>query len=224
MNPNSSADQLIKDLLIDPARFTEQGKSYQLLQHYFNGYDVESLRPLLSHKNSLVRRSAAFVASELGGKAGTLVHNVVPLIHDDADRHTQWYATECIAVCSTGQRAEQYVAVVRQMENDDVVMRLLAMRLVTHADPGQLAAALEAMTSSGEAHEAGLRLLLKGDAVDGSEVMRMLNSPEPVARKYAAIAAKKLFSKNPNLLRAATTNSDSDVSQFAIEAIQRESS
>jgi len=222
MNDNSSGEQLIGKLLTDPVGFNEQGEAYQLLQEYFHGMPVDTLRPLLSHSDRLVRGAAVFVASELGEKAKSLVHEVAPLIHDP-DPNIQWDALESVMVCSTGTDVDQFLSVVQELDNDNDSMRRLAMRLVANADLSQLEMGSKlsrTLGSSAKLHEQGLLVLLKGDSVNESEVTKMLDNPAPLIRKYGAIAAKRWFEKFPKLLEHAALSSDPDISRFSTEALE----
>jgi len=217
-----TGDQLINELLADPVDFDRRGTAYQLLQAYFHGLPVETLRPLLLHRNGLVRRAAMFVASELGHGARALIHDVVPLIRD-LDPHIRWYAIESVmASSSSGADADQFGYVIQELENEDDSMRRLAMRLVSNANQTQIEVCSQRCgpIGSGALHEQGLLILLKGDSVDRNDVLRMLGAPDPLTRKYGAIAAKRLFNKCPQLLKDAALSTDHDVNRFSIEALK----
>ena len=110
MANHGEAESLIEELLYKSGVFSEQEKSYQLLQCYFEGFPVETLKPLILHKNIKVRAAAAFIASELVVQAEDMVREITPLINDD-NPHTQWYALESVMVCSEGKYMDQFVFV-----------------------------------------------------------------------------------------------------------------
>lgn len=56
MNIAYLSNPLIGELLADPAGFKERGRPYQLLEEYFAGLSVETLRPLLRHDDMLAKR------------------------------------------------------------------------------------------------------------------------------------------------------------------------
>ena len=62
-------NQLIEAMLADPIAFEEQGRANELLKHYFSGFPLDTLRPLLRSENVAVQRNASFIASELGSRA-----------------------------------------------------------------------------------------------------------------------------------------------------------
>src|SRR5262245_58104236 len=217
-----SAQVLIDELLADPSKFIEQGKGGKLAEAYFRGHPVHTLRPLLASENLLVRREAAWIASELGALACSLIHQVIPLIYS-GDRRQIYRALQVAIVCSTGENVKEFVHVARSLENDDEVIRVLAMRLVTNADQSQLRAGLAVSGGDGvlsKAHRTGLERLSKCDALELREVQLMLADQDPLIRRYGTIAAKRLLKKWPELINAAVTVHDRDVSRFAKEALE----
>jgi hypothetical protein len=203
-------------LLSDSARFFEHGRAYQLLQEYFAGFPVETLRPLLGNNDSMVRRAAVWVASELGRNAQSLIRDAVPLINDN-DRYIRYHALEIVMVCSFGENVHEFVHVVRALESDDEVIRVLAMRLVSNAHDQQLEAAVRRASSLGplcERHETCLSDLLEAERVTPLDIVALLDHEQPLARRYGAIAAKRLSHNFPAVLDHALSNADPDVRQF----------
>jgi hypothetical protein len=193
---------------------------YDLLNEYFDGLPVETLRPLLTHKDTLVRHAAVWVTSELGQQACTLLDDVIPLITSD-DRYLSYHALEITVVCAVGNRADGMVHFSKALESGDDVVRALAMRLLARADQTQLEAAAQrasADASANDAHTRGLSLLAASEACDPGDVQRMLHEDNSVARMFAVIAAKRLQKSNPELLEIASGLSNSTMSRFAREA------
>lgn len=223
MNHHHAGEELVRELLENPEAFTERGDANELLQEYFHGRSLNTLRPLLAHGDRLVRRSAAFIASELGARSQPLIHQVAPLVHDN-DPHTRWYAVESVAVCSVGANAEMFILVVKQLEDDNDWMRRLAMRLMSYSDQDQIRAAYgicSRLETTAFQHSQGLKLLQRRDLVKKEQVIEMLESSTTLPRKYGAIAAVRLFDRFPGLIENATQNSDEDVSEFSIKSLKR---
>ena len=80
MKPSAGADQLIQELHADPRGFADGGRAYQLLQMYFKGAPLDTLRPPLRSEDFLIQREAVWVASELGIQAFPLLDDVLRLI------------------------------------------------------------------------------------------------------------------------------------------------
>ena len=217
MRPSAEADQLIRDLLADPRRFADSGRGYKLLQAYFKGAPLDTLRPLLRSGDLLMQREAAWVASELGVQAFPLLDDVVPLI-DSGDRYLTFHAMESVAVCATGVRAAEFVRVVAKLENPDEVLRSLSMFLMSNAENSQLAGAVEGELHT--VHREGLRLLLDASACDEA-VLAFLRSDEPLRRRYGAVAAARLYEKNPRLIEEVRTMEDGEVGSFVDSVLRR---
>lgn len=220
MSAEFLGNPLIAELLADPARFKKEGRAYQLLEEYFSGLPVETLRPLLRHENGLVRHAALWVTSELGKQACALLDDATPHIASD-DRFQSYHALEIAAVCAVGAQVDRFVKVADGLESSDGVIRCLTMRLMSRADQSQLqagAAAVRDDPARVHAHKHGLKLLASGDRVDPAEVKSMLASDNGLARCYGAIAAKRLHEKHPALLKFAAELSDASVSKFASDA------
>jgi hypothetical protein len=103
MSSDDEANDLLHELSVNPRKFDEQGRGYQLLQVFFRGLPVETLRPLLQDPDPLVQRTGGFVASELGRNAAAVVCDVVALL-TSSDIHAQNSAMEVLTVCGVGER------------------------------------------------------------------------------------------------------------------------
>jgi len=219
MMDNLEGTEIIQELLTDPARFYEQGRGYQLLEAYFDGLPIETLRPLLNHKDRRVRREVVWVASELGREARSLIHDAIPLIYD-GDPDIQYYALEIVMVCSFAEHVEHFVHVVRSLQSDDKLIRGLAMYLVSNAEVSQLEAGVRLFGSpsfSDKLHKQGLSNLLKDDILAPEQVLMMIDDKEPLVRKYGTIAAKRLIEKFPKLIANAISSADPEVRKFSLK-------
>ncbi len=218
--------ELLQELRDDPEKFDSDGKAYDLLQEYFHGKPIETLRPFLKHGNVAARRSAAFVVSELGSQGSGLLLDVVSLIGDE-DLHIQWYALESVAVCSANADFEQFVNVVRESENPNSSICRLALRLMANANQSQITAcirSIEKLKPHDIEHHRGLELLLRWNTAGPAEVVALLDSPSNLLKEYGAIVAKKRLSDCPELIRHARVSDTEVISTFAEEALQSEGS
>lgn len=199
-------EKLIEELLANPALFFEAGRGYDLLQAYFRGLPVETLRPLLRSADYSVQRVATFLLTELGSKAVGVVEDALPLLAL-RDRNLSHDVLEAIAVCAEQARPEWLVHLALTLESDDEVLVKLAMFLLSQISTAELAAARDAATTA--AHSKGLGALASG-RVDAGAARAMLHDADPLVRRYGAIAAKRL--KDPALL-AELAKSDDPVLQ-----------
>lgn len=220
MNGNSQHTSLLQELEDNPEKFEADGKAYDLLQEYFQGLPLETLRPFLKHENAAARCSAAFIAAELGVGASSLIFDVVPLIRDeDLPPRYRSDALDAVMVCSARENFEQFVHVVRELED----CYPSVMRLVANANPSQILAAIrcvDALKPHDIDHQQGLELLLRWNTASSAEVIALLDSPSTLLRKYAAIVAKKRFADCPELIQHAKANDSKAVSTFAEEVLE----
>ena len=206
---------LIRELLSDPQRFDEAGRAYDLLQAYFEGFPVHTLRPLLKNEDPFIQRAAIFVASELGVESRDLIDDIIPLLAS-GDRYFQYNAMEVLAVCCEGVHSEKFVHVIFRLESDDDVLRALVMRLVSRADVSQLEAAgrFVARDVSLQSHQEGLRILAAGESVEPGAVVAMIRTADPLLRRYGAIAAKRLLKRFPILMKEVGASHHADLCRF----------
>src|SRR5947209_7036251 len=98
---DASGETLLRDLQDDPGKSFDQGRAYDLLQAYFHGFPLDTLRPFLKSESLPARKAAAFVVSELGGQARELVDDVISLLGSH-DRYLCYHALEVLSVCCDG--------------------------------------------------------------------------------------------------------------------------
>lgn len=215
----SRGKQLIQELLSDSAWFKEHGPTLELLEEYFNGLSLETLRPLLDHNDSIIRNVASWIASEMGGEASSLIDEAIPLLRDD-NPHTRYYALDVVMMGSSVANYDKFIYVVNEMHSDDAFTRRRAMCLVSNADVSQLEAAIEKCSSlgpSGELHKQGLLNLLNDHSLAPENVLAMIYDNNSLVRKYGAIAARRLLPDFPALITKAMESQDPDIRIFCEE-------
>lgn len=214
-------EKLIRDLLTDPCEFEKQGRAYQLLQEYFRGLELDTLRPLLQHEDEAVRRAAVFIASELGSAGEPVMDEVADLV-SDPDPRIRWDALESLMACSNSTRNEYIWLVPKALEDANDSIRRLAMRLLCNASNSQLEMALkrfDRIAPTPRVHEQGLSALLRDNGKLGcGEIDELLDSGDSTLSMYGAVAARRLSELYPSILERATKHSNPDVARFAAEA------
>ena len=206
-----TGEDLLAELLTDPRKFVEKGRPYALLQAYFQGLTIESLRPLLRSDNPWIQSAAGYVASELGGRARDLTDDIVVLL-GSSEPLVQNYAMEVLAVCDTGGR---FVHVIEVLESQHMGLRLQAMDLVARASAQQLEGALDAFQSQKLAtHVQGLSVLLAGDRDHSNDVIAELQDSDPLVRRYGAIAVKRFGLSDSRHVCEVISGGDSELRSF----------
>lgn len=209
---------LIKSLLSDPEAFKKSGKDYQLLQEYFDGLPVKTLRPLLLSENLLVQRIAAFVASELGSQAHSLIEVAIALLQSN-DRYLQYHALEIVTACSEKEKSGSFAHAVAFLNSEDEILRLRTMRLLTSVYDSQIEAAQHFFSNANPHHEQhtnGLRMLAaaRQERLEPGVIVAALSDSDPITRRYGAIAAKRMLRTHPELRVAVESSTDTDIQKF----------
>lgn len=211
----SIGKKLIEELLANPKLFNKSHKGYDLLQEYFKGLPLETLIPLLKTSDKSIQGPALWIVSELGNEGCSLLPYVLPFVSSE-ERFLKYYALECIIVCSKGNHIKEFIHIIKAMNSEDEVIRVLAMYLISNADDIQLQEGIKLVEglSNNTAHSRGLSALRECASLDSQEIRNMIDSDSPLIRKYGVIAAKKVYQENSNLINYASTSLDPDVQKF----------
>lgn len=215
MAASSSAEGLIQELLLDPAKFDRDKRASLLLQKYFDGLSIETLRPILRNENALVRQTAGFIASELGSKAAPILDDVIPLL-DSTDSWSQAFAMDVVAVCATGPK---FLHLFRMLESELQANRTQAMILIASADASRIEAAEQVRETHPDSVPEGLRAVA---SLDARGIEAMLEGSNPLTRRYGAIAAYRIRGAQPALIEAARRLEDPDIRRFLERMARRE--
>lgn len=224
MKEKLQGSDLIDELLEKPEKFDQDGKAYNLLQAYFDGFEISTLAELLKSSDPSVQRSAIWILSELGTKGASLTKEIIPLLQV-RDTYILYHALECVAVSSGEIHDQLFSYILRNLQSNDSVIRTLCMRLIGNTPVGQLRnipAYLQSISNK-EDHVTGLGLLINLTLNDSSLVKNILLGDNELLKKYGCIAAKKLYSENPDLINIAISSNDPDLVKFGQEVIDLES-
>jgi len=157
-----------------------------------------------------------FVASELGSQTQSLLDDAIPFIRS-GDRYVQYHPMEVLAVCCAGERAGEFAHVVRALESNDDVLRVLAMRLMANADATGLEGArrsFETPDSWHRTHEQALLALGQGDRVEPTSVAAMIHDMDPLGTAVRSDCGQAARSSLPNLMTEVGSSDDPDLRNF----------
>ena len=209
---------LLNELLEQPERFVEQGRAYLLLEEYFDGLPVASLRPLLRHEDENVNRAAVWIASELGSNVCELLEDVAPLI-DCTNLYVKYYAMEVVALCSESNRPGLFLKVFRQLLDDDDDTKVLTMHLVANACRSQLMACSElAITDLPVQLAKGLGFLVN-DQVDSLQLASLIESSDQIYQMIGAIIVKRNLPGTASLIDLLHGIDDPVIQNFCQEIV-----
>jgi hypothetical protein len=145
------------------------------------------------------------------------------LIADD-NPHNRFYALDILAVCAVADDADKYVHVVRLLEDPHDYIRAHVMFLMSNASASQLQVATRSFGAGGAPdalHTQGLSQLL-ADRPDAGQISSMVDSPEPLLRRYGAIAAWRYRDRMPELVSRLASSTDQDIKKFSEQQAGRQ--
>lgn len=211
------ANKLIRELLDNPFEFKESGRAYNLLGEYFGGFPLETLRPLLRSDALLVRHAAVFVVSELGRDAESLT-NEFPALLKSGDRYIKYNILESISVCSTESQGSLYRFILEALEDEDLIIVTLAMRLISRSNKYQRESSVAALKRREDslavrAHEEGLSLFNKSES-SKAKLLTALGSSNRLLRIYAVIAVSIAEDVEQSVFVAVDQIDDIEVNMF----------
>ena len=185
------AAELLTRLSTDPASL--RGRDiYELTEEYADGYPLDTLRPFLTSNDESVQQTVAAVLSELGPAAAPLVRDVVPLAKSPVVR-ARYDALEVFLVCAKGTNADLFSHVLRALGDEQGVVRLFVMRLVSRAQREQIVAGADALFEQGDisANQAGI-LKAVGDGTLGRDsVLALVEAANEPDHTYGMIALRR---------------------------------
>ena len=91
------------------------------------------------------------------------------------------------------------------------------MFLISNAEPSQIEAALWSVKSDKpdeKLHKAGLSQLVTAHLATKPEILAMIDSAEPLLRKYGAIAAWRCRDRFQDLVSRLESSTDQDIKKF----------
>jgi hypothetical protein len=203
------ADKLIEQLTTTVGPFQQE---YELLEEYFNGHPLDSLRPLLSSSDPTVRRSAIWIAAELGHRASILADDVVPLLTDD-EEYVRYYAYEVIM---TGADDTSFWRMLLALDDPSANVRSHAMGMLCNASTHQLRSAIDSIgpIDDVDSHLEGLKLLLT-DTVDMERLRCLCSAGSPRMQMYAAIAVRRSYPATADILASLEHHKEEAIREFS---------
>jgi hypothetical protein len=138
-------------------------------------------------------------------------------------KSTRYHAIDCVTACGDLPRAEEVVAVLERLDDDEAAVRWKATEFLALSSTATLARAVQYLQDANPSSPqlTGLRWLLGAGALDGDRIISTLHSPEALQRKYGVAAAARISPRNRELLASALSAGDPEVEQFAADWLRR---
>ena len=180
-----SGDVLLQRLLAgDPD--PDGDLANDLLKAIFAGYPKERLRLLLASDNDTAIEAAAWILSELGASATPLLADAAPLLTHRA-RGARFDTLDVVLTCAGPQDGAILAQAILLSDDPDSGVQWKALRFLTALESPLLEVARAALP---ERFRALVRWLLDTDvgASSPAEMRTLLSDPDPLQRRFAAVA------------------------------------
>ena len=187
----------------------------ELLREFQRGYALDDLRKLLRSEDEHLVAIAVWITSELGVKCRPLIGDVLPMLAHPR-KGIRFDALNCVFWILPQNGCDLTKAIYLIGDSEDGIRRKV-LDILSRLSREQIEAAYRCTHAewTDSSQRDGLGWLLSSDALDPKQVISALQNPQPVIRKYGAVAAARLRDTQKEPLTYASKVNDDDVSTFA---------
>ena len=177
------------EALLDPEAEVEHVSKliWDAYSHFYQGFPIENLRPLLTSTSEKVLCRGAFLANELGWRARALTPEIAALM-DCPNPVIRFDAIGALRGCTTSQDGEILGKLFQHLEDSDKGVRWRMVDFIRLARSKQLAAAIRnAASQRPDTIYAEISETLRWSMrVTEAELRRMAGHLDPAVRLFAA--------------------------------------
>jgi hypothetical protein len=210
------ADELIRRLIATADDPDHEALANELLWEYGEGQPLETLRPLLGSPHTEVVGVAMFIVSELGTSAASLLNDVARLLcHPDVG--IRFDVISSILTCASASDGDKIAAVVLLLGDPEKRIRWKVMQFLSLASSELLRTAWRHFQGHqpNSSHISSLNWVDSESACNVDDVVRMIDSPDSLSRKYGIIAATRMARQSRQPLLHGLSSDDADIKYFA---------
>ena len=210
--------KLIEKLKKDTEKFRKEGGEYQLLEAYYNGLSVETLRDLLCYEDKYIRELTLWIISELGETTAEGFLEEAASQMKSGDPAIYFHSSEIVACYGTDKYMDDFMRIFEFFEHSNDKIRTLSMYRISQLIVSRLKEAYTYSVNNkilSDSHEKGLLSLIHINTLTSSDVKAMLNSGDSIIRKYGVIAAAKVYEKYPEIIKESVNSEDLDVREYS---------
>lgn len=198
-------------------------RSTELLSQFFGGFPLENLVPLLRSHDEATVKVGTYIAEELGAQARPLIPELTPLL-GHSSKAVRYDVITAILNAATVEHGEAIARAIMLVNDPEQAVRKNALDFLARADREQLTAALLCLGDDEIAAE--LRWLLEIEEPPRSkendtQIESRLDSTDRLKRRFAGIAAARMYRRNPDLLDRLVANTDEELCKFAQSQLKR---
>jgi hypothetical protein len=203
-------DELIERLLAGAA----DDSANELLKEVFAGYPAEHIRRLIGSDQPTAAKAGAWLISELGPDARTLMSDVSALLDHPVRDVRFWSVDAVIGGADSGQGAIIAKAVALIGDPDEAV-RWKVLQLLARAPRASLDASTPHLENLELRRHVDWLLGIGADSLNMKDVADRLASSDKLTRMFAVAAAARLAPESRDTLERATAAEDREISSFA---------
>lgn len=186
-----------------------------LLRALQRGFPIDRLRSLLEHEDPELVRLGAWIQSELGGRASSLL-SLLPALLQNKQKYVRFFALDSVISCATSRDGPLVAAAVKLVDDPDDAVRWKIVEFLRVAPEQLLRAGAASMKVDDENLRRGLVSLLNArNAPDETQVL--LASDNAVLRRFGLAAA--LRNNQDAALKVAGESADQELAAAALEAL-----
>jgi hypothetical protein len=225
MPRHDRAQKLIDHLLSHPDSCESDGVAYELLNEYFRGSPIETLRVLLSSSDDRLVGEATWIASELPELGKPLLKDVRGLLGHQSKKVRFW-AVLCVLLWADSSNGCELASAIPLVDDIEKGVRWQAMGFLSMTSREQLQAALAQLRAenANSPYICELGWLLGPEGGDPVQITAALQDPDSRRRKFGAAAAFRIAKTAIEPLRYAASADDPEIAQFAGDMLKRISS
>lgn len=188
-------------------------------EFYTREYPAEKLIPLLRSENNETVRTGAFLVEELGAKAAPLLPEMVRLL-DHADAWVKSGVLSAVLVSATDKDGEIVGRSVMLITDPKRPIRRMVFELMARAEAPTLVAGVPYIKDLEIAVLLEWVLGVERETRDSNEIASRLRDSNRLKRLFAAVAAARIYRRNPHYLQLAASLSESDAQSLAASELQ----
>lgn len=194
----------------------QEGDANGLLSEFARGYPLDRLRELLRSEDPAVVSAGAFIASELGSRAGQLIDEFGTLL-GHPERRVRFDILDSVLVCAGESQGPLIARAASLVTDPDSAVRWKAYGFLARAAESQLAAALPyAADRDLRTH---LAWLAGPSSESHEEVVARLGSVHEFTRRFAVAAAARPGRSDETALEIAASSQDELAAKLARQAL-----
>ena len=213
---DSNAQELFERLEEDP----DNGPlANELLREFFGDFPVENLCRLLRSHDERVVKAGVWLASELGVKSRPILGEVSKLLGHRSE-YVRYFAIDCVLSASNRDDGELIATAISLLRDPSAAVRRKMMDFLARVPVDRLSSTLK-ISGAGK---------LKAEDIEGIELLTLarwspdrirdlIESRDPIRRRYGASAAARIYKDFEEPLHFALKCDDEDLRTFADDVI-----